>query len=157
MSNEHKPAEWTWDMIPALTKAAEAANQAIKQATRKENKMSKTDKCSSNNPVVQRLFAASESFADDKPAQGHMLGVSWTADVRNDGEGHYFVEDEGGNVICNITRVTETGEHEWANARLIAAAPDLLAACKAALSTMDKLSPAHVQVRIAIAKAEGRA
>ena len=54
---------------------------------------------------------------------------------------------------------------EKANACLIAAAPDLLAACKAALARLDRLyddgtgehSPAYLQVKAAIAKAEGRA
>ena len=43
----------------------------------------------------------------------------------------------------------------WANARLIAAAPDLLEACKIALYGGGTIAEATAKIRAAIAKAEG--
>lgn len=67
-------------------------------------------------------------------------------------EAHYDVKErlqEG----CDVERVIE------ANARLIAAAPELLAACEAALDDLLKfsmgMSPLALQLRAAIAKATG--
>jgi hypothetical protein len=68
-----------------------------------------------------------------------------------------------GVAVC-VVPVAEHGEAgAQANARLIVAAPDLLAACEAALSTLDAgtwltggMSPAHA-MRAAVAKAKGGA
>lgn len=63
---------------------------------------------------------------------------------------------DGGLEIAQVrTSAPEPGERE-ANARLIAAAPDLLAACKAALDMGDEFE-AEKMIRAAIAKAEGKA
>lgn len=48
----------------------------------------------------------------------------------------------------------EGDEEAYANARLIAAAPDLLAACELALAAMGNMSAAEV-VRAALAKSRG--
>lgn len=56
--------------------------------------------------------------------------------------------------VCRIEPISE-GEGE-ANAHLIAAAPDLLEACKRVLSELDYVSiGAEEDLRAAIAKAEG--
>lgn len=55
-------------------------------------------------------------------------------------------------------RIAWTDEERWGNALLVAAAPDLLAACKRALAEMDgnPQGPGCVRIlRDAIAKAEG--
>lgn len=74
--------------------------------------------------------------------------------------------DREENVICDIVgRNSKPGEdltpEDAANARLIAAAPDLLAACKAAIvkfkhTPLDRISVAADMLRDAIAKAEGK-
>jgi hypothetical protein len=51
---------------------------------------------------------------------------------------------------------TCTGPNLEANARLIAAAPEMLAALKRAYGFLEKGSRAYEQVRAAISKAEGR-
>lgn len=65
-----------------------------------------------------------------------------------------------GEVMSHLARVPiDTAEAE-ANARLIAAAPDLLEACREALSILDYERAdveTRAQVYAAIAKAEGRA
>jgi hypothetical protein len=66
-------------------------------------------------------------------------------------------------VIADCARLRETGQ-ALANARLIAAAPDLLAACNAFLLVMDgeddpsdeDIERALIATREAVAKAEGR-
>lgn len=66
-------------------------------------------------------------------------------------------EDPGAVIICTMPDAA----NQRANARLIAAAPDLLAACKSALKSLDMIaathnSPLSQQIGEAIAKAEGR-
>lgn len=59
-----------------------------------------------------------------------------------------------------VARVPAMSHDEAANARLIAAAPDLLAACNAVSRAYDKQcdwNAALSQMQAAIAKAEGRA
>lgn len=68
-------------------------------------------------------------------------------------------EREDASRYCIATvEPREHGETLDANARLIAAAPDLLEACKAALSELLRVSPSQASpiVRAAIAKAEGK-
>ena len=92
--------------------------------------------------------------SDDKlnPERAYGITVPW-----NDGD------ERGTVVIAEITHA-DSAERAKADARLIAAAPDLLAACRAALACpemnwqeMDDVSRAAVNAaRAAIAKAEGR-
>lgn len=71
--------------------------------------------------------------------------------------GYYSVADAGGAVICRLTG------QPAANARLIAAAPELLEAVRDLLDEHDHYggcpdsSPAWATARAAIAKAEGNA
>ena len=64
----------------------------------------------------------------------------------------------GGREICHTGGGRGTSDESEANARLIAAAPELLAACEAALlklsSPLDKISVAADMLRTAIAKAK---
>ena len=54
-------------------------------------------------------------------------------------------------------RIAWTDEERWANASLIAASPDLLAACKAAYDEVDDGGVIATMLRKAISKAEGGA
>lgn len=82
----------------------------------------------------------------------------WKADlenypimVRSESETWPLVDELGDEEGCAGVFVANTGDHK-ANARLIAAAPDLLEACKAALSDDQ---PYIEKCRAAIAKATG--
>jgi len=61
---------------------------------------------------------------------------------------------DGGRSVCNITTGHDQSE---ANAHLISAAPDLLAALKAVIAIADRATVEFDRARAAIAKAEGRA
>lgn len=114
-----------------------------------------------------------------KPAQGHSEAIK--AGLAKSTPGPWKADDNYG---CRAIRGGKSGTHKQAqyyevactvglnneaedeaNARLIAAAPDLLVACKAALVRLERLddagtgehSPAYLQVQAATAKAEGRA
>ena len=71
------------------------------------------------------------------------------------------IRDESGSRICHFDYLTWSGrrpdDEVKANANLIAAAPDLLEACKAALNMVETdLGPPNWDIlRAAIAKAEG--
>ncbi len=73
---------------------------------------------------------------------------------------NWRVKGSVGYQVCTMNTATTT-EEEYANARLIAAAPDLLEACKRALAVLEKepacqIYSAHAQiVRAAIARAKG--
>ena len=57
------------------------------------------------------------------------------------------------------SRIERSPHEEWANARLIAAAPDMLAALKEALHALNGAPNTvglHYQIEAAIAKAEGQ-
>ena len=56
----------------------------------------------------------------------------------------------------DVTLYGEQNKREVADAYLIAAAPDLLAALKAVIAITDRDDAAHEQARAAIDKAEGR-
>jgi hypothetical protein len=80
-------------------------------------------------------------------------------------EGRYVYADEP-HAVAEARAQGRTEEATHANARLIAAAPDLLAACKAVRMTATPGAPdgyvlipvsAHADVLAAIAKAEGGA
>ncbi len=65
-----------------------------------------------------------------------------------------IVQRHGSNDV--IARVELLGPDDgWANCRLIAAAPELLEACKLAFAAMGNMDAARV-IRSVIAKAEGR-
>jgi hypothetical protein len=71
--------------------------------------------------------------------------------------------DNGNLVIAHIDNVDGFDGDSYSNARLIAAAPELLGACKSALRALeDNLQPgcmdeeAKVALRLVIAKAEGK-
>lgn len=84
--------------------------------------------------------------------------------------GPWEAEQDCANSIGIVSEETEVAricpedddltEQEWADARLIAAAPDLLKACKAVASfavSWEPLTPGDIaEVTAAIAKAEGR-
>ena len=94
----------------------------------------------------------------------HTAGL-WKA--HNAGSGHAgftgYVSAPGGEVICCTQDFADMAESS-ANARLIAAAPELLEACKTAMVIISQHYPANAtccndrinQVRAAIAAAEGR-
>jgi len=78
--------------------------------------------------------------------------------------GHYSIlgplTDNGNwRVVANTTAATEGVQTEEANARLIAAAPELYSACRAMIEVYsgDPDAPACRLMRDALAKAEGRA
>lgn len=63
--------------------------------------------------------------------------------------------------LVEMIKTKEPTDEEWANARLIAAAPELLEACKALLHVVNKLKQSRflqtqiVMAKEVIAKAEG--
>lgn len=71
---------------------------------------------------------------------------------------YWPITDANGYLIANVWRDTESGK---SNARLIAAAPDLLAACEAALDVITRYEPQPERLEIwgqlkdTIAKAKG--
>ena len=70
-----------------------------------------------------------------------------------DDDNRHMIISEGGQGLAHTVGLnTET---DVVNARLIAAAPDLLAACKATLPPLEQRQPWHVMLEAAIAKAEG--
>ena len=73
----------------------------------------------------------------------------WTFVHEGGIDGGYFIDAKEDVVVLPRGRLNE------ADARLIAAAPDLLAALKAVMEAAEKWSPAIDQGRAAIAKAEG--
>jgi hypothetical protein len=88
----------------------------------------------------------------------------WTTHKQN---GRKVIDKEG-RVVAMAAKHTERGADAWTNAKIIAAAPDLLAACKSALGAIrleqqinPSFSPAwkHIAEPLAdaIAKAEGGA
>ena len=78
----------------------------------------------------------------------------WIADLYEDGCFVIRPHGEEGPIIAERGVWTDSPSH--ANARLIAAAPDLLEACKVALYGGGTIAEAAEIVRSAIAKAEGR-
>jgi hypothetical protein len=59
--------------------------------------------------------------------------------------------------VLSVAEVTKLKPHSEANARLIAAAPELLAACESLLPFLQHRPNALATVRAAIAKAKGTA
>lgn len=86
-----------------------------------------------------------------KPAQGHTPGPWVIHDTDVALEIHPSNDDDGLIVIADVYGGdTDAGQ---ANARLIKAAPDLLAMCKASLLAMDGQGQICVELRAAITKA----
>ncbi len=72
-----------------------------------------------------------------------------------------IIGDQGNAEVCQVWGAAVEDQDGYANARIIAAAPDLLEACKCALNSLDMIgatrgSPITTQLRAAIAKAEGQ-
>jgi hypothetical protein len=83
----------------------------------------------------------------------------WEVDGDRDGDQLLVIQSESKGEICNVTFTLGYGHADEANARLIAAAPDLLAACEAALARENQrdtpaFSSLRGQLRNAIAKAK---
>lgn len=95
----------------------------------------------------------------DKPAQGHTPGPWWTVGssqtsiLQGDKHDPQIVATTETGDIMNVESYAEC----IANARLIASAPDLLAACKEADALLNDTTAVRKILRAAIAKAEGRA
>jgi hypothetical protein len=81
---------------------------------------------------------------------GHTLGP-WHI-----GGNGLIVYSLGGYAICDVKTFHGRVDDDTANARLIAAAPELLEACKMALDDGDCQTVTEDWLRKAIAKAEGR-
>jgi hypothetical protein len=92
--------------------------------------------------------------AEAPPAEAYL-----DPDIALSEEVRFWIVDEGraSEVLAEVT-LTMHGNEE-ANARLIAAAPDLLEACKAAFVALPMTrhnEPINAALKAAIAKAEGR-
>lgn len=100
-------------------------------------------------------------------AEAEFTPGPWSAAVCDDG---YAMVHTGGDVICNVDFNHAPNEPaDLANARLVAAAPDLFAACKALLTDLTSPFPREAlvmasigegsipQARAALAKALGEA
>jgi hypothetical protein len=68
--------------------------------------------------------------------------------------GGFSIEDERGRVLCQRSDWTTNEPESAANGRLIAAAPDLLAALKGVMRVADRATDEFDAARAAIAKAE---
>lgn len=89
------------------------------------------------------------------PESGDQLAVSSVSVYQYDRSG----EAVGRRDRLGGVKPTVPSEETRANARLIAAAPDLLEACEAALAVHDhfkETTPTTLKLRAAIAKASGR-
>ena len=94
-----------------------------------------------------------------QPTPGPWIASKPTGDTEPITWGHVDVEGGSGGLIA-----TTWNDDDLANARLIAAAPELLEAAKAALAKLTDIerygehadNPLPVQLRTVIAKAEGR-
>ena len=82
------------------------------------------------------------------------MNAKWTAGGREKTTA-VWVKDENGKTVCNVARCDD----DWNRARLIAAAPDLLAALESLMDDADVCEVAGDdairQARAAIAKAKG--
>lgn len=91
----------------------------------------------------------------DVQNKGHLYGPSARHEVVNG------INIDGSKNLPTICRMPDLSEQSYANARLIAAAPDLLAACRAALDLISDLDPhglntgTYDQIAAALAKAAG--
>ena len=85
---------------------------------------------------------------------GAHTGGRWTPSKQ--GNGQWFVLADSGYPVCRVARWEK--ENDAADARLIAAAPELLEAAKNLLEHWAEIEPLQQfqAMRAAIAKAEGR-
>lgn len=60
-----------------------------------------------------------------------------------------------GNIITSIAPVPHVTHQDWANARLIAAAPELLEALEAVIAEADRDTDAFIVAKTVIARAKG--
>lgn len=87
----------------------------------------------------------------------------WLIDVANYHAGHIATVDHNGSVIEIWSETWPKLEDAPANARLIAAAPELLEAAQAAMNCIGELPPTQARIEVAlmltgaIAKAKGEA
>ena len=84
---------------------------------------------------------------------------NWNLLIRKTDAAKMIVSEDSSMSVCNVT---DYGEMPWqANANLIAASPDLLAACKVARDLIGRTKPTLLGLRLfdqlsaAIEKAEG--
>lgn len=112
-------------------------------------------------PILAALIAGSESFAKKEtlfPAAVRPTPGPW--EIR-DGL-IYGIEDGASYLVCDVVGdpSAAVNEQDEANARLIAAAPELMEACKQMLKWIDcgcdPSGKSLASARAAIAKAEGR-
>lgn len=89
-----------------------------------------------------------------------MSDEAWTFHETYAGSPTLRVRDAAGGEVADITTADgrPAGEREWGHARLIAAAPDLLAACEVMLAKgkgPTDVDAAYAMMRAAVAKATG--
>lgn len=122
----------------------------------------------SDYATAQRLAAAHEAIQQyliaepETPVREASAPGQWDADLVN-----AYIRDQEGRIVADVTRDGFSDEDFVAHCRLIAAAPDLLAACKAKLAACEDckdaaLMPGEVcsnecaAMADAVEKAEGR-
>ena len=89
-------------------------------------------------------------------AAQHTPGPWWQGSTLDDSVFAAGGGDEVCVAVCPERSVISDGAETYANARLIAAAPDLLEALKAVVAVADRKTVEFERARAAIAKAEGR-
>lgn len=91
----------------------------------------------------------------EAPAAASHTPGPWHVGVKTYHAGRDVYGPKGESVAITDDVMTDIDEAK-ANARLIAAAPDLLEAAKLGLMALDDTAPDYAAIKAAIAKAEGR-
>jgi hypothetical protein len=83
------------------------------------------------------------------------IGVATSTIESPIGEKFFGVGSAEGRGICRVSRLSTLDNEDEANASLIAAAPELLAACELAVKSLASFPDRAAVVQAAIAKAKG--
>jgi hypothetical protein len=130
--------------VDATKRIIPLSDEKVNETTRNLERPMKTSTCKENRDVSKQISPGPWTTGCGKNGTIAILAMEWET-----------------RLVANVSTKDRSSEEADANANLMAAAPELLAACRAMLEQMqwdavDRKHFANEMARKAIAKAEGK-
>ena len=124
--------------LAEIRKAIDAENVSYGELSELQDLAAERPELFADDPLLAEWAGIPEEKWRQGMKQAKHTAGPWSVDY--EGPAHLSIEDSAGRVLAFCNLQSEDGDEDEANARLIAAAPDLLQALKNAREWLDELA-----------------